>query len=144
VLFNQYLDFPMNRRYITTVLAYVVVTLFCAAAWHLGLFGSIYRDLGAFTREKPIIPLGLLSMLIQGLVIAWLYPRVRLEGKPVVRGLVFGLMMGLFMGSNAVLAEAGKNEVGSIPTWIVVEGLFYIIWPAVIGILVAQINRQTE
>jgi heme-degrading monooxygenase HmoA len=41
---------------------------------HLVLFKSVYDELAIFTRQDPLIPLGLLSMLMQGLIVSYLYP----------------------------------------------------------------------
>ena len=129
----------MSKKFIFAFVAYVVITFVMAAGWHLGVFASVYERLGVFTREQPIIALGVLSMFIQAGVVAYLYPRFYRGGSPVKTGALFGLLLGLFMGSNAVLAEAGKNNVGSITTWILLEGAFYVVWPILVGIAVGLI-----
>ena len=132
-----------NRKFVSAWGVYVLVTFVMAAGWHLGLFKTTYGELGVLTRKEPIIALGVLSMLLQGAVIAYLYPRFYRGGSPARSGAWFGLLMGIFIGSNAVLAEAGKNEVASLSTWILLEGAFYIVWPVLFGIAVGLVyGRQ--
>jgi hypothetical protein len=57
------------------IVAYVVITFIIAAGWHLVLFKDVYDQFGIFTRKEPIIPLGIASMIMQALVLAYLYPR---------------------------------------------------------------------
>ena len=57
--------------------AYVAITFALGFVWHLVVFKNLYHRLAIYTRlDDPIIPLGLLSMLIQGAVLAYLYPEV--------------------------------------------------------------------
>jgi hypothetical protein len=66
-------------------------------------------------------------MLIQGAVLAYLYPQVVDVQGSVFEGLSFSLLMGLFLASSAVIAEAAKQRVASLRTWFVVESLYYPI-----------------
>jgi hypothetical protein len=135
----------MSKKFIFAFVAYGVITFVMAAGWHLGVFASVYEQLGVFTREKPIIALGVFSMLIQAGVVAYLYPRFYRGGNPIKTGALFGFLLGLFMGSNAVLGEAGKNKVGSLITWILLEGAFYVIWPIFAGMAVGLIyGKETK
>jgi hypothetical protein len=106
----------LTKKFWLATLGYIVVTFIIAAIWHLVLFKEVYDQLGIFTRKEPIIPLGLASMILHGLVLSYIYPLLQRDGKPVVEGLKFGILMGIFLGSSAVLAEAGKQMVSSLST----------------------------
>src|SRR5215208_2478364 len=87
--------------------AYVAITFALGFVWHLLVFKNLYQRLAIYTRlDKPIIPLGVLSMLIQGAVLAYLYPQVVDVQGSVLDGVAFSLLMGLFIASSAVIAEA--------------------------------------
>lgn len=120
-------------------IAYIVVTFVIAAGWHLVLFQGLYDELGIFTRKEPLIHLGVISMILQGLVLAYVYPLGYQGGDPVKEGLRFGLLMGIFMGSNAVFAEAGKNEVSSLSTWLALESVYYLLQSGLVGIVIGWI-----
>jgi len=132
------------RKYFLAAIGYVIVTLVIAAGWHLALFKDLYDQLGIFTRKEPLIHLGLISMVIQGLVLAYLYPIFRKDGTAITEGLRFGILMGLFMGSNAVFAEAGKQEVASLSTWLVLEGVYYVFQFAIVGMVIGLIFGRRQ
>jgi hypothetical protein len=120
--------------------AYLVITFALGFIWHLVVFKDLYRRLAIYTRlDEPIIPLGLLSMLIQGAVLAYLYPHiVDIQGS-VIDGITFSLLMGLFIASSAVIAEAGKQRVTSLRIWFVVESLYYLIQFSLAGLAISLI-----
>ena len=126
----------MNSQFWLAAASYLILTFVIAAGWHLALFKDVYARLGVFTRPRPIIPLGVLSMVLQAAVVAYLYPLFYHGGPPLVEGATFGLLLGVFMGSKAVLAEAGKNQVGSLRTWIALEGVYYLLQFTVVGLVV--------
>jgi len=129
----------MSPRFWIAAASYIVLTFIIAAGWHLALFKRVYARLGAFTRPQPLIALGLLSMILQAGVVAYLYPLFYRGGNPLWTGACFGLLLGIFMGSNAVLAEAGKNEVGSLRTWISLEGVYYLVQFVIVGMVIGLV-----
>lgn len=123
-------------------LAYVVITFVMGFVWHLVLFKDLYRRLAIYSRiDDPVVPLGLAAMIIQGAILAALYPRVVGEGNPVTAGVAFGLVMGLFIASSAVLAEAAKQRVTSLSTWLAVETVYYVIQFSLAGLAIGLIHR---
>ena len=78
-------------------------------------------------------------MIVQALVLAYLYPVFRRGRAAIAEGMRFGILMGIFMGSSAVFAEAGKQEVSSLPTWLVLESTYYIVQFAIVGTIVGLI-----
>ena len=129
----------MNRKPILAALGYIVVTFVIAAGWHLVAFKSLYGELGIFTRKEPIIPLGILTIILQGMVMAYLYPRCFNGERPLIDGLKFGLLMGVFLGSYAVFGEAAKHEVSSLSTWLIVESIYYLMQFCIVGIVIGRI-----
>ena len=123
---------------------YVVLTFAIAASWHLAIFKEVYDHLGIYTRKEPIIALGVLTMVIQGTVMAYLYPLYYRGGKPLRQGALFGVIMGAFLGSYAVLADAAKNEVSSLSTWIALESVYYILQFAVVGAAIGLIYGEKK
>jgi hypothetical protein len=129
------------KKFILPFLAYVVLTFIIAATWHLVLFKEVYDQLGIFTRKEPIIPLGFASMIMQGAVLVWLFPQVARGGSPLKEGLRFGLPIGVLMASIAVFAEGAKQQVSSLPTWLIFESVYYLLQFAVVGVAMAYVYR---
>src|SRR5437867_3014752 len=133
----------MKRRFVFAAVAYVVIVMIIAMLWHLLLFKDVYT--AAHMREHPLFHLGISSMVIQALIISHTYPRLALSGEPIVRGLKFGFLAGLLLGSLGVLAEAGKYDVGSVSTFLLCEGGFFILQYCVVGVVIGLIyGNQPE
>jgi hypothetical protein len=130
------------RNFVLATLAYVLVSFVLGYTWHLVIFKETYFGLGAYTREPPIIAFGVASMLLQGLILAWLYPLLPSGGRPVVAGLRFGLVMGLFLWSVSVLAFAAKTNVASLSTFFTLSSLFHVLQFGIYGLLLGWIHAR--
>lgn len=138
----------MSLKYALAVLAYVVPSMLLAVPWHLWWFKQEYHDFGIYTRADPIIPLGLTTMLIQGIVIAWIYPRWYRGGAPALQGIKFALLMGLFLYSVSTLANIAKVEVANPWYFILLSGIFhtlqFTITGAAIGLAFGRLETKTS
>jgi len=124
------------RKFVLAILAYAIPTMAVAFPWHFVWFHDLYHQLGIYNRQEVIIPLGMLSMLIQGLILAYLYPLFYKTGHPVTQGIKYGLLMGLYMYSVSTLANAAKIMVTSIPIWLGIQALFHTIQFVLAGALI--------
>src|ERR1043166_4921456 len=125
----------MTKTFTLSTLAYLVPTMLLGMVWHFVFFKELYDSLGIYNRAEPIIPLGFLSMAIQGLIIAYLFPFFYRQGNPVLHGIRFGLVMGLFLFSVSTIANAAKIEVTSMSSWIMIQAAFHLIQFLLAGIL---------
>jgi uncharacterized membrane protein len=123
------------RQFVGAWLIYIAVTFVMGFVWHLVLFKDLYRELAIFSRiDDPIVPLGFAAMLSQGAILAYLFPLLPHDRGPIANGLSFGLLLGVFMATSAVLAEAAKQRVTSLPSWLLVESASYLIQFGLSGI----------
>jgi len=123
--------------------AYVLPTFPIAFVWHLVLFEQQYHALRIY-RDEPVIPLGLASMLVQGAIFSWLFPRVfpQSNGPFLKDGLLYGLGAGLLSWSFTTLAVAAKNLMASVSDYVLLETAFTILQFAVAGPLIALAYRR--
>jgi len=120
--------------------AYLIITFAMGFVWHLKLFKDLYKRLAIYSRiDDPIVPLGFLAMLIQGALLAYLYPLITAGNNPALDGVKFGLLMGLFIASSAVIAEAAKQRVTSLATWLMIESIYYAIQFSLSGLAIGLI-----
>lgn len=114
--------FAPAGRFWFGVAAYLVPTFPIAYAWHLVWLAPSYDALGIY-RPDPIIPFGLLSMLIQGVIFSWAYPRLfPLRSASIWRlGLLYGAALAILSWSFTTLAVAAKNVMASVPTYMALE-----------------------
>ena len=132
----------MNKKFVYVVLAYVVTSMICGMLWHFVFFDKTYHSLGIYNRIDPIIPLGLLSMTIQGIIIAYLFPFYYKDGNSIAHGIKFSLIIGLFLFSVSALANAAKIEVASMSTWIILQASFHFVQFIIVGILIGFVYSK--
>lgn len=123
--------------------AYVLPTFPIAFVWHLVLFEQKYRALRIY-RDEPVIAFGLASMIIQGAIFSWLFPRVFARGGTsfLKDGLLYGLGAGLLSWSFTTLAVAAKNVMVSVPDFLLLETAFTVLQFAIVGPLIAFAWRR--
>ena len=132
----------MNTQYWMAVLAYVLPTFPLGYFWHLKTFKAKYDALGIY-REDVIIPLGLSSMIIQGLFFAWAYPKL-FDTAPdqwLASAMKFAAIFGIVAWSFLVLPVAAKNKMNSGVDFMKLETAFTAIQFIIAGLLIAYIYR---
>lgn len=130
----------MSKR-VLAVLAYMVATFPLGYLWHLNIFAAYYQSLEVY-RADVVIPFGIGSMLIQGIVWALLYERL-FAGEPVLRGaLKFGAFAAPLAWSYAVLAVAAKHRMSSVGGYLAVESAFTLVHYAIVSPLIAAVYAR--
>lgn len=125
-----------------TALAYIIPTMFLGYVWHFTIFKDLYESLGIYNRTEPIIPLGFFSMIVQGVIIAYLYPYYAKGNSSIKKAVVFSLTLGLFLFSVSTLANAAKIVVLSMSEWLLVQFAFHLLQFLVAGLLIGLVNRK--
>jgi hypothetical protein len=126
----------MAKPFVLATLGYLVPTFILGFTWHFWIFPGAYEALGIYNRAEPIIPLGLLSMAIQALVMAYLFPFFLRDRSSVTRGVAFGLIMGAFLFSVSTLANAAKIVVANMATWLLLQASFHAVQFVIAGALI--------
>ena len=131
------------KKYIFATLAFIITGFIMAFLWHLVIFKDTYEALKIYTIE-PIIALGFISFILEGLAFVYVFQFFRRGKKPLQEGLIFGLVVyGVIMGGVGVLAEGAKHATTSLSTWLVIESEFYIITGAILGTIVGLIYGKS-
>jgi len=125
-------------------LSYVALTMAIAFPWHMMWFHDLYIELGAYTRAEPNIPLGMFSMLVQGIIIAYIYPFFYRGGNPIFQGIKFSLIMGLVVYSVMGFAMAAKVDINPISTYLLYNAAFQLIQYVVTGIALGLIYGRNN
>jgi hypothetical protein len=141
---DLYKEKPLGIPYWLAFAAYVLPTFPLGYFWHLKTFAGKYHELGLY-RAEVIIPMGLASMIIQGLFFAWMYPRLfnTAEDQWLSGAFQFGLIFGVLSWSFQVLPVAAKYNMTSVPLFIALETAFTAIQFATAGFLIALAYRGT-
>jgi len=129
------------KEIIYGTLAYSLVTFPVAVIWHVVLFKEKYQAFGYFDDEPNFI-IGLVTIIIQGLMLSFLYPYVTFTGKGIVRGLKFVSVIGIFFWSSHVLALLAKQTVENPVSFIVMESFYLLLQFGIFGILISLIYKE--
>jgi hypothetical protein len=133
----------MNKRYPLAVLAYLVPTFVTGFVWHLVIFHDVYVRLNLY-RPDPIIPFGLGSMVVQGLIFAWAYPRLfdTARGSWVKSAVSAALVFAALSWSFTTVAVAAKHPMTSIVDYALIETLYTVVQFALAAPLMALAWRS--
>jgi len=127
------------------VLGYLVPTFFTGFVWHLMAFHETYTRLNIY-RPDPVIPFGFGSMLIQGLIFAWAYPRLFDTSRAAWVGsaLQAGLLYAALSWSFTTLAVAAKHPMTSVPQYFLIETGYTLLQFALVAPLMALAWRAAR
>ncbi len=123
--------------------AYTLVTFPLAVTWHVILFEEKYKAFGYFEGE-PSFALGLLTIIIQGFLLSFLFPFVKLTGSAIVKGLKFSAVIGIFFWSSHVLAFVAKQVLENSLAFILMETFYLVLQFGIYGILIGIIYKNVS
>lgn len=135
----------MNSHFWMAFAAYLVPTFPLGYFWHLGTFKARYDQLDIY-RPQPVIPLGLATMVIQGLLYAWIYPQLFDTSTDawLTSASQFGAFFGILAWSLAVVPVAAKNRMRSVGEFLRLETAFTALHFAVVSPLIALAWRGAQ
>ncbi len=132
----------MNNIY-SSMVSYFVLTMVLAYPWHMVLFHDVYLELGAFTRGQPIMIFGMLAIILQGWVIAFMFPHYykSQSGNPIFIGIKYSLIMGIMVYTVMVFATAAKFLIEPVMTFVAYGTAFLVIQFVITGAALGWIHR---
>ena len=128
------------RKHLLAVLVYVVATFATQALSHFGVNAAHYAAV-TYLRAQPIFALGVLSMVIQGSILSYLYAHAPGAGRSVGHAVFFAWLVGGILVSYEALAEAGKYSVPAVGSWIAVEVGAGFVQFTLYGALLGWVHR---
>jgi len=124
-------------------LAYVLPTFPIGWFWHMTVFKSYYDGLEVY-RDDLLVPLGLASIVVQGVVWVYLYSHL-FAGENVLRGAAkFAALTAPLAWSVMVLAVAAKHQMTSPANFLLIETGFIALQYAVVSPLLALAFARTR
>ncbi|MCW8875561.1 MAG: hypothetical protein OQJ89_03005 [Kangiellaceae bacterium] len=121
--------------------AYTIVTFPLAVVWHVMLFEKQYKIFGYFKGEPNFI-LGLLTIVIQGVTLSFLYPYINFKGSGILKGLKYSMLIGIFFWSSHVLAFVAKQIVDSSLSFVLMETFYLVLQFGIYGVLIGLIYKN--
>lgn len=130
----------MKKRALA-VLAYMIPTFPLGYFWHLTVFAGYYESLQVY-REDVIIPFGILSMLVQGVIWSFIYERL-FAGQPIIRGAArFAALACPLAWSFMVVAVGAKHQMSSVSGFLTIETAFIFVQYLIVSPLIAAVYAR--
>ncbi|MGE0439229.1 MAG: hypothetical protein AB7L66_19680 [Gemmatimonadales bacterium] len=130
----------MPLRTILGVLAYAVPTFALGFLWHLRWFTGYYHRLEIY-RAAVIVPFGFVAIVVQGLFVAWLYPRAVDDPASLAAGFRFAAGAAVLSWTFTTLAVGAKNRMTSVPAFLRIETAFTVVQYLLVAPLLALAHR---
>jgi len=129
------------KKLILGTTAYTICTFSLAVGWHVLLFKERYESFGYFEREPDFL-LGLLTIVLQGVLLSTLFPMLKTEGTSFRRGIKFALITGAFFWTSHVLAFVAKQKVPEVSAFIWMETAYLLLQFGLFGLIIGVIHRE--
>ena len=88
--------------------------------------------------------MGMLTMVLQGIVMGWMHPRFRDTARPVFSGWHFAMCVLVILGGYIAIVEPSKYAVPSIRSWVLVEGSVAFVQFSLFGALLGVIHQRVR
>ena len=103
--------------------------------------GDYFKSISVF-RESPIIYFALPQTILSGIAFSILFPYTKLRGAFIIKGLKFGLLIGLMIVPFIALDLPARFLIPSVWTWVFIQSVLGIVHFVLTGILVAFIYKN--
>jgi hypothetical protein len=129
-----------NLLFIMAVVAYIIFNFAFAMIWNMVIFKKLYARLtSGISRENPIIPLGLLAIVVQAIALATLFSLFSTGSNPLTKGLMLGLLIGSYSIVYGAFVVPAKFKIKPVSQYAILELVYGILHFSVAGIIVAYI-----
>lgn len=129
------------KKHIFAVLGYILATFGTQATSHFLIFKQHYAEV-TFEKSEPIFALGFTSMIIQGIILSFVYANSKFASDSFFDSIKLSWLFGLFLVSYIGLAEAAKYPVPDIVSWIGVEFFVGFLQFTLAGIFLKMSHRS--
>ena len=130
-------------RFIAAIIvAWLIIMLF-GVFWGEVLFAEWYNKWMIYV-EKPNVSVTYFMVVhaMRAIVFVYVYHMLYKGGKPIVKGLKFGFLMGILTGLTATGYYVDFNI--QAPEWVMLEFCFNVIRAILVGVSVALIIGERE
>ena len=131
------------KKIIFGTLLFILVSFASQSISHFVVNTEHYASV-QFMRKEPIFAIGFLTMIMQGIVLSYLFVIYSKNEYTIKKGLLFGLIMSALFVSYPALVEPAKYQVENIGSWVLVEGIVGLIQFSVFGILLAMVFKKIK
>lgn len=127
--------------HLLSLIAFIIVSFAVQGLSHFVINKDHFAGID-FMRPNPIVPLGVLVMVVQGLLISVALQMWRGSEAVLLDGVKVAFVFGLFLATYIVIVEPSKYAVPSITNWMMVEGIASFIQFSLFGLVLGYIHQR--
>lgn len=131
------------KNIVLGTLGFILISFVVQATSHFAINAAHYASID-FMREEPIMALGIFTMVLQGIVLSYLFGFFPKGPNVFTQGVKYGLLMGVFLGSYIALVEPSKYMAPSVIAWITTEGFASLIQFSLFGLILGFIYKSEK
>lgn len=113
----------MLKKQALAAVGYTLIVFPLALVWHIVFFEDAYVAFGYFDGE-PNIPLGLVTIVLQGVLLSIMYPMFAANKPSFSKAAWFCVLVGAFFWTSHVLALVAKQNVPDALSFVMMESLY--------------------
>jgi len=130
------------RIIVAIVVAWLIIMLF-GVLWGEVLFTEWYNEWMVYV-EKPNVSVSFFMIVhaMRALIFVYVYHMLYKGGRPIIKGLKFGFLMGILTGLTATGYYVDFNI--QAPEWVVLEFFFNLVRALLVGVTIALIIGERK
>ena len=132
-----------TRNLILGTLSYIGASFLAQAVSHFAINANHYASI-SFMREEPLMYFGLITMLVQGIILTTIYLKWANGNFSVKQGIFFAWLIGIFFVTYPALVEADKYNVENIMEWVLVEASAGAVQFTLFGLLLGKLVKTSN
>jgi len=130
----------ITTKFIIAVFVYIIFNFAFAMVWNMVIFKKLYAKLTAgISRENPIIPLGLLAIVVQAIALSILFSLFFTGTNPIAEGLMLGLLIGSYSIVYGAFVVPAKFKIRYFSQYAILELIYGVLHFSTAGIIIASI-----
>jgi hypothetical protein len=127
-----------------TIFAYVLITFCWALLFNEVIFDDALNQMAVGWRDQPLIPLGILTMIIQSTAICILYTKFYIGRHPFKESFTLIFLVGVFDICYASFIEPATFEVNPVWKFVVVKLIYSVVHFALVGVAMTYVFKKAE
>lgn len=120
-------------QFIKTLFTYLLITFTWAMFYNEILFDNALNSMAVGWRDKPIVPLGMLTIFIQSIAIYYLYSKFYTASKPFKESFTLIFLVGVFDICYSSFIEPATFEVSPVWKFVAIKLMYSVIHFILVG-----------
>jgi hypothetical protein len=129
-------------QFIKTLFTYLLITFTWAMFYNEILFDNALNEMAAGWRDKPIVPLGMLTIFIQSIAIYYLYSKFYTASKPYKESFTLIFLVGVFDICYSSFIEPATFEVYPVWKFVAIKLMYSTIHFTLVGLAMVFIFKK--